>query len=173
MKKILTILSLILGASTASAGGEVLDGSSWTNADGSLTVTADITQYSSSNTVGVTFTSSGHSSPEATGTPGESSSETSPTASESGQASNSSGTFRVKEGKVQKRNADGTWSNLKKKKKTGSQPGGFQTLQQGEPAPSDGWLRSPTGRTLFLAKDTPAPFFGYFSPGEEVVSLPM
>lgn len=173
MKKILSLLSLLVMSATASAGGEVWDDSSWTNADASLTVTVGITQYSSSNTVGVKFTTGDHTSPEAAGTPGASSSEENPTATDSGASSTSSGTFRVKGGKVQKKNADGTWSDLKRKKKTGTQGGGFETLQVGEPAPSDGWLRSPLGRTVFLYQGAPAPFFGYFSPGEETTSLPL
>ena len=172
MKKIRSLLSLLVLSATASAGGEVTDDSVWTNADGSVSVTVGIEQHSSTNSVGVTFTSGDSTSPEATGTPGENSSAENPTCTESGESTNTAGRFRVKDGKVQKRNSDGTWSNWKRKKKQSTQGSGYETLVVGQPAPKDGTLRPYTGGEIKLLQGELAPASGYFTGGEEVTSLP-
>ncbi len=159
------------------AASEVANGSVWTTSDGGYSATANVTQDSTANSASVSFTDGTGTSGTATGTLGPSSSESSPTVTESGQASTpgpNGATLRVKEGKVQKRNADGSWSNMRKKKKTTSQQDSSFYLQAGQASPVGGILRSPTHPDIALQRGDVAPWDGWItsSPGEEVVSLP-
>ena len=174
MKALLAPLAASVLALAASAG-EVKDDSSWT--DGSSTVTVDITQNSSANDATVKFTDSAGTSPGATGTLGPSSTEAKPTATESDGASTpqpGGSTYRLKDGKVQKRNAQGqwvTWREVKKKKASGMPL--YEQLQAGDPAPSDGTLRSFLRGSIPLLQGELAPWPGVFHPEETVVSLPL
>lgn len=155
----------------AQGGDEVKDGSTWSGGD--VTVTVDVEQHSSTNTVTVTFTDAEGTSPAAAGTPGESSSEEDPTAAESGSASTpgEDGTsYRVHGGKVQRKNEDGQWVNMRQKTKKDA--GGSILLRANEPAPRRGTLRSPFHGSVPLVRGQLAPFTGQFFPGEEVGTLP-
>ena len=155
----------------AQGGEEVKDDSTWSGGD--VTVTVDIEQHSSANTVTVTFTDAEGTSPAAQGTPGESSSESAPTASDSGTATTpgEDGTsYRISDGKVQRKNDDGQWVNMRRKTKKDA--GGSIFLRANEPAPRRGTLRSPFQGSVPLVRGQLAPFTGQFFPGEEVGTLP-
>lgn len=173
MRPHLLLPTLLALAGPALASGEVADGSTWTNSDGSATVSVDVTQNSSANDASVTFTDGGGStSTSVTGTLGPSSSEDHPTVTDSGQASTTEGTFRVHDGKVQEKNDQGDWVDWREKKPKKKQGAdGSLYLRVGDPAPSPGWLHPPTGQSVRLVQGERAPFAGFFT-GEEVTSLP-
>jgi len=173
--------SLVLGAflalaGRAQAGGEVGDGTRWTGGGGDETVTVNVTQHSSANSASVTFTDSNGTSPAASGTLGPNSSEENPTATESGEGRTPGAegeTYRVKEGKPQRKGSDGVWRNMKPWKKKGTQGGSlYESLVAGQPAPRDGVLRASGMDDLPIKQGVPAPWAGVLGPGEEVTSLP-
>lgn len=175
MRPTLPLLCL-LGLATASFAQEVRDGSYWTNSDGSETCKVDVTDTGGTG-VSVTYQDSTGFTSAVNGTAGPNSTTTTATASSAPAATTNStpgNTYRIRNGKVQKKNADGTWSDLRKKKKSKS-GGGFGDLHlnAGDPAPHAGTLFSRYNPPVFLQATQRAPWAGMLgSPGEEVVSLP-
>lgn len=174
MKTAIVILSLLAMASSAAASGEVTDDSVWVSGD--VTVTVDITQNSTTNDAGVTFTDSAGTSDTAMGTLGESSTADNPTATGCDPAttpSPGSHTYKIENGKVKVKNSSGDWVTMTKEKKKAGQRG-MERLVIGQPAPHDGWLAPDDfGRPVWLFQNDPAPFTGWLcGPGEEVVTLP-
>lgn len=87
---------------------------------------------------------------------------------------------RVRNGKLQKK-VNGKWVTqkpIKKPKKpkqktnNSTQQQGIQRMNAGDPAPCPGKLWSMRYGSTHLALNEPAPFSGYFSPADDVVSLP-
>lgn len=84
-------------------------------------------------------------------------------------------TYRWRNGKFQKKNANGTWKTIPKKKpgKKGGQE--MEYLTAGDPAPGPGTLWRPDfSDSVYLVMGERAPFSGYFDlVGDEVTSLPL
>lgn len=124
MKMILaSFLGLVL-LQAAPGGGEVSDDSTWYS--GNTSVTVDISLNPTVNTVSVKFTDSNGTSTPVTGTPGPSSTAADPTAVSSPEANtptDEGDDFRIKDGKVQVKNSQGKWVNMREKENTAVSPG--------------------------------------------------
>lgn len=163
-KHLLTLLALLvlpLLGRADSAGDYV-------TATGDLTVTTSLSP--SHNQLSVTLSRNGNTSPS-----------TNVTANPQGGTHDvlnspdirvDGGTFKWENGRLKEKQADGTWKTLKKKKKTGGKRGSMEYLRAGDVAPHDGVLWNPGTPELPLLQGDVAPYSGYFSPGDDVVSLP-
>lgn len=179
---LLVPLLLLLCQSTSTSGGTTpvgaADGSTWT--DGATTIVLSV----GDNPNGGVFTNlidSGGFSQPVVSTQGANTATGSVTSlnSSSMDASGGSGTYRVVNGKLCKRNHRGKWVPLRKvktPKQQQKQKGGGslapQFISSGSPAPFDGVLRGQTSRTVFLDKGEQAPFDGMLCPADDVVGIP-
>lgn len=110
------------GTMAATGGPEVEAGSGW--GGGLSSVTVNMSLNPTVNTVTVSVTSGGGTSSGATGTPGPSCTAADPTCVESGTMTVGGKTYRVKDGKLQRKNSSGRWINMRKVKSPPSPPGG-------------------------------------------------
>jgi len=178
MKLLHTLAALVALAATAVA--DVRDGSTYRY--GGASVTVSISANPTLNTVSVTYQSRGVTSGPHTGTPGSSSSSSNPTTSAAPASGSIGGNeFRVSNGRMQKRNTDGTWSSMGRPRKT--QGVGQQWVRAGDRVPRDGVLVAdelpfdgleqrldPLAVPLPVKAFDTFPFDGWF--GDDVTTLP-
>lgn len=118
MKHILSIVAAcaVLGATTFAR--QVGDGTTWTDGVGT-TCTVDVVDTPGPGVTIQVTDATGHT-PATSGTPGANSTPNDPTCQNAPAAETNSpqpNSYRVKDGKLQKKNAAGKWVNLRKAKK--------------------------------------------------------
>lgn len=162
-----------------SGGSGAPDDSYWSDGSGG-TVHLDVTENpSGSPEVWTTATSAGGFTNAAGGTAGADLPSGLDTCRNSGTMTNAAGEqFRVRNGRLQKKGADGKWRNMRKVPKpkkgstTRSSTFGWQRMSAGDAATEPGFLSSRAFGEVHLSVGDVAPFDGMFLPGDEVVSLP-
>lgn len=110
------------GGAMAAGGSEVPGGSLW--GGGLYSTTVNMTLNPTVNTVTVSITSGAGTSAGAMGTPGPSSTADNPTCVDSGEMRVGGGTFRIKNGKLQRKTKSGAWVSMRQIKSPPNPPGG-------------------------------------------------
>lgn len=164
------------GVGGGSGGSGAPDDSYWSDGAGGTTH-LDVTENPQGG-VWTTATSAGGFTNAANGTAGPDTPSGLDTCRNSDTMTNASNEqYRVKDGKLQKK-INGRWKTLKKvpkpknKNSTSQHSFGTQYLTAGTPAPFAGTLHG-ASVTVDLQTGDAAPFDGWLTPGDEVVSLPL
>jgi hypothetical protein len=175
-------VALALAVIAGTARAQIEDQSQWAFGDGT-TVTVSVDQRNHFNDAEVSYRDGNGTSGTVTGTLGPGSSDADPNVSDAGEATtptdaqgNPGSTYRCKNGKVERKDSDGTWKKGREKK-IKDKPIRQQTLWLGvnQRAPRSGILWSMDWRqSLPIQEGDVAPFDGWLvsSPGDEVVTLP-
>lgn len=174
--KTLFVSAALLALASAASAGEVPDGSQWAGGGGDETITVSVTDDPAVSG-GAVFVSASDSTGTSNTTPGAmgaNGTDAHPTASESGTISTPGGKdYRAHNGKMQRKGRDGTWKDMKrKKKKSCARSSGGERLVAGQAAPHDGAFLAPGHPDVLLLVNERAPWDGMLCPGEEITSLP-
>lgn len=165
----------LLGLAAAAEAGDIPNDSQWSGGGGDETITVGVTDdpATAGGSVFYSVSDSTGGSAAVPGDMGANGSDLHPTVSTGEETSTTGGNhYRANGGKMQRKARDGQWKDMKLKKKHTRKGGHSDHLQAGQPAPHDGWLFSPTHRTIRLFKAQAAPWSGWLTGGEEITSLP-
>jgi len=132
MKKTIVAIAAAFMLSATAFAGEVKDGSLWILGDQPVSV--DVTPSTPGPGIWVQGVDATGISSVANGVAGAHSTPAAPTASSSGEWSTGGNTYRIKDGKVQKKLPNGKWANMRpvKKKKQRNNQASSSIVQVGD-----------------------------------------